>query len=63
MIPTWVKVEVWKRDGGQCVECGADDDLHFDHDLPFVLGGASVTPANVQLLCACHNLQKGPRLR
>lgn len=63
LIPTWVKVEVWKRDGGQCVECGATDDLHFDHDLPFVLGGASVTPANVQLLCARHNLQKGPDLR
>lgn len=62
LIPTWVKLEVWKRDGGRCVQCGASDDLHFDHDLPYALGGASVTPQNVQLLCARHNLKKGARL-
>jgi HNH endonuclease len=58
IIPTAVKLEVWKRDGGKCVVCGAADELHFDHDLPFSLGGTSVTAANVQLLCARHNLQK-----
>lgn len=58
MIPTVVKLEVWKRDSGKCVICGASDDLHFDHDLPFSLGGTSITAANVQLLCARHNLQK-----
>jgi hypothetical protein len=58
IIPTGVKLEVWKRDGGKCVVCGATDDLHFDHDLPFSLDGTSVTAANVQLLCARHNLEK-----
>jgi hypothetical protein len=58
IIPTSVKLEVWKRDGGKCVRCGATDDLHFDHDLPFSLGGTSTTAANVQLLCARHNLEK-----
>jgi hypothetical protein len=58
IIPTAVKLEVWKRDGGKCVVCGAVDDLHFDHDLPFSLGGTSVTALNVQLLCARHNLEK-----
>jgi hypothetical protein len=58
IIPTSVKLEVWKRDGGQCVQCGANNDLHFDHDLPFSRGGTSMTAANVQLLCARHNLQK-----
>ena len=58
IIPTAVKLEVWKRDGGKCVVCGASDELHFDHDLPFSLGGTSVTAANVQLLCARHNLRK-----
>ncbi len=58
IIPTSVKLEVWKRDGGRCVVCGANDDLHFDHDLPFSRGGTSITAANVQLLCARHNLEK-----
>jgi 5-methylcytosine-specific restriction endonuclease McrA len=58
IIPTSVKLEVWKRDGGKCVVCGANDELHFDHDLPFALGGTSITAANVQLLCARHNIEK-----
>ena len=58
IIPTTVKLEVWKRDGGKCVICGASDELHFDHDVPFSLGGTSITTANVQLLCARHNLEK-----
>lgn len=58
IIPTAVKLEVWKRDGGKCVQCGARDDLHFDHDLPWSKGGTSITAANVQLLCMRHNLQK-----
>ncbi|HML15955.1 MAG TPA: HNH endonuclease [Bryobacteraceae bacterium] len=62
LIPTSVKVEVWKRDGGKCVVCGATDELHFDHDLPYSLGGTSVRPENVQLLCARHNLAKGAKI-
>ena len=58
IIPTAVKLAVWKRDGGRCVECGATDELHFDHDLPYSKGGTSVTEVNVQLLCARHNLQQ-----
>jgi hypothetical protein len=58
IIPTSVKLEVSKREGGKCVRCGASDDLHFDHDVPFSLGGTSMTAANVQLLCAPHNLEK-----
>ena len=62
IIPTAVKLAVWKRDAGRCVRCGATDELHFDHDLPFSRGGTSLTEANVQLLCARHNLTKGARL-
>jgi hypothetical protein len=62
VIPTAVKLEVWRRDEGRCVRCGATDNLHFDHVLPYSLGGASVTAANVQILCARHNLQKGARI-
>jgi hypothetical protein len=58
VIPTHVKLEVWKRDGGRCVVCGATDELHFDHVVPFSKGGTSLKVENVQLLCARHNLEK-----
>jgi 5-methylcytosine-specific restriction endonuclease McrA len=62
VIPTDVKLEVWKRDGGKCVMCGATDELHFDHDLPFSKGGTSISAENVQILCARHNLEKRDRI-
>lgn len=58
VIPTAIKLSVWKRDGGKCVMCGATDELHFDHDLPWSKGGTSMTTENVQLLCARHNIAK-----
>lgn len=63
IIPTAVKLEVWKRDGGKCVECGAADELHFDHIVPYSLGGSSLVADNVQLLCARHNIAKGYRIQ
>jgi len=63
VIPTHVKLEVWKRDGGRCVVCGATDELHFDHDVPYSRGGTSVVAENVQLMCARHNLQKHDRIQ
>lgn len=58
LIPTSVKVEVYKRDKGQCVYCGSKTNLHYDHILPFSKGGSSTTAANIQLLCATCNLRK-----
>jgi hypothetical protein len=58
IIPTSVKLEVWKRDGGKCVVCGATDELHFDHDVPWTKGGTSLVAENIQLLCARHNIAK-----
>lgn len=63
VIPTTVKLAVWKRDGGKCQECGATDELHFDHILPYSKGGTSITPENVQLLCARHNLAKHDKIQ
>jgi len=63
IIPTPVKLEVWKRDGGKCVECGATDELHFDHIIPFSRGGTSLTADNIQLLCARHNISKGNKIK
>lgn len=62
IIPTEIKLEVWKRDAGKCVTCGASDELHFDHILPFSRGGTSIKSENVQLLCARHNLAKSDKI-
>lgn len=61
-IPGLVKLAVYKRDKGMCVQCGAKDNLHFDHFLPYSLGGTSLDENNIQLLCARHNLQKSNSL-
>ena len=58
LIPTQVKLEVWKRDGGKCVICGSSDELHFDHIIPYSRGGTSLKADNIQLLCARHNIAK-----
>ena len=63
LIPSQVKQEVFKRDGGQCVECASKDNLHFDHIIPFSKGGSSLTSENIQLLCARHNLQKSDSIQ
>ena len=62
-IPSRVKQEVYKRDKGQCVECGAKDQLHFDHDFPYSKGGTSVLAENVRILCARHNLEKSANIQ
>ncbi len=62
MIPSHVKQEVWKRDGGKCVMCGDTENLHFDHIIPYSKGGSSLTADNIQLLCAKHNLHKHDRI-
>ncbi|MFQ6610932.1 MAG: HNH endonuclease, partial [Fidelibacterota bacterium] len=63
IIPTSVKLKVWKRDGGKCVECSATDELHFDHIVPFSKGGTSLKAENIQLLCVRHNLAKRDKIQ
>lgn len=62
VIPTSVKLQVWKRDGGKCVICSSTNELHFDHIIPFSKGGTSLKADNVQLLCARHNLEKRDKI-
>jgi len=62
IIPSYVKVKVWKRDKGRCAICGSTDNLHFDHIIPYSKGGSSLVAQNIQLLCARHNLEKRDRI-
>jgi hypothetical protein len=62
VIPTHVKVQVWKRDRGKCVICGAVNDLHFDHIIPYSKGGTSLSADNIQILCVRHNLEKSAKI-
>jgi hypothetical protein len=62
IIPSHVKVAVWRRDKGACVTCGSTQNLHFDHILPYSKGGTSDSVENIQLLCMRHNIQKGAKL-
>ena len=61
-IPQAVRHEVWRRDGGRCVDCGSAENLHFDHIIPWSRGGAN-TPRNLELRCEPCNLSKGARIR
>ncbi|MGB8991266.1 MAG: HNH endonuclease [Desulfobaccales bacterium] len=62
LIPTSIKLEVWKRDKGKCVKCGSKDNLHFDHIIPYSKGGSSLVAENIQILCARHNIAKKDRI-
>jgi hypothetical protein len=60
-IPSQVKREVFKRDGGRCsyvskdgVRCGERHYLQFDHVTPYALGGKSEAE-NLRLVCQAHN--------
>jgi 5-methylcytosine-specific restriction endonuclease McrA len=61
VVPRPVRQAVWERDGGRCVQCGADFELQFDHVIPVALGGAS-TVENLQVLCGPCNRAKGAAL-
>jgi hypothetical protein len=60
-IPNDVKLAVWARDGGACVQCGSKGEIHFDHVIPVAKGGGNVVE-NIQILCAPCNLRKSDKI-
>jgi|GEM_PF-2066688 len=60
-IPKEAKHEVWIRDQGKCVECGAEDYLEYDHVIPVSRGGAN-SANNIQLLCRRCNSYKSDKI-
>lgn len=62
MIPSSIKIEVWKRDRGMCVKCDSTTNLHYDHIIPFSKGGTSLSAKNIQLLCMSCNLSKSDKI-
>jgi ribosomal protein L7/L12 len=60
-IPEHVRHEVWRRDRGQCVDCGSRERLEFDHIIPVSRSGAN-TARNIELRCEACNRKKGDRI-
>lgn len=56
-IPSEVRREVWRRDGGKCVKCGSRKNLEYDHIVPLSKGGSN-TARNIELLCEACNRAK-----
>ncbi len=61
-ISKCVKISVWRRDCGKCVECGSQEKLEYDHIIPVAKGGSN-TERNVQLLCEKCNRQKSANIQ
>jgi 5-methylcytosine-specific restriction endonuclease McrA len=65
-IPSAVRREVWKRDGGQCAFVGSEGRciergfLEFHHVEPHAAGGPA-DATNIELRCRSHNLYEGER--
>jgi hypothetical protein len=61
-IPPEVKLHVWRRDQGKCIECGSKEKLEYDHIIPISKGGSN-TERNVQLLCQTCNRKKAAAIQ
>jgi HNH endonuclease len=63
-IPHEVMLKVVRRDGQICQSCNnpvRDDEVEFDHIIPFARGGP-MTAENIRLICRTCNRAKGDSL-
>jgi len=60
-IPSHIKQAVWNRDKQQCVNCGSQMNLEFDHIVPVSRGGSN-SVKNIQLLCLSCNRTKSNKI-
>ena len=64
VMPRAVMLKVVRRDGQVCAICKRnvlDDEIEFDHIIPFSRGGAT-TPENLRILCRECNRKKSDTL-
>ncbi len=61
-IPSEVKLNVWRRDQGKCVQCGSKEKLEYDHIIPVSKGGSN-TERNIELLCQTCNRKKAAAIQ
>lgn len=61
-VPAAVKLAVWRRDGGKCIECESKEKIEYDHIIPISKGGSN-TERNIQLLCEKCNRKKGAQIQ
>jgi hypothetical protein len=46
----WVRMYVWRRDHGRCVQCGGQERVWFEYIVPVRAGGSN-TEQNIRLMC------------
>lgn len=57
-IPLDIQDIVWARYNGKCAICGNNENIEYDHIIPFSKGGSN-TARNIQILCQDCNRSKG----
>jgi len=60
-ISEHVRMYVWRRDKGKCMECGSIRNLEFDHIIPVSKGGSN-TARNIRILCDNCNRSKSDKI-
>ncbi len=60
----WVRMYVWRRDHGRCVQCGSHERVWFEYIVPVMAGGRN-TEQNIRLMCgSCsHDARESLRRR
>ena len=61
-IPEKIRVFVWRRDKGQCANCGSQENLEYDHIIPISKGGSN-SARNIELLCEICNRLKSDNIQ